>query len=249
MSSSYQSLIDDKTMKQKRGAKQTFQSPWRPAPLTLVQLDTSPSLRDAAYDAIKHRIITCVFKPGDYLNEAYVSNAIGIGRTPVHLAIDRLTQDGLLEVIPRKGIIVKPISLEEVMQVAEVRRVNEAYNVRLGAARADNADLSALSDILHRADAWTEVRNVEQMMLLDREFHMTLARAARNAVLANILQNLHERSLRFWFISLTAPEHHREVQQEHRTIYEAVKRHDPDAAAQAISDHIDSFRRTVIRYL
>jgi DNA-binding GntR family transcriptional regulator len=236
-------------MKQKRGTKQTFQSPLKPAPLTLVSRDISPSLRDAAYDAIKHRIITCVFKPGDYLNEAYVSDAIGIGRTPVHLAIDRLTQDGLLEVIPRKGVIVKPVSLEEVMQITEVRRLNEPYSVRLTAERANKADLAALSDILHRADAWTEVRNIEQMMLLDREFHMTLARAARNAVLANILQNLHERSLRFWFISLTHPEHHREVQQEHRMIYEAITRHDPDAAAQAMTEHIESFRRTVTRYI
>ncbi len=236
-------------MKQKRSTKQTFQSPLKSAPLVLVPQDASPSLRDVAYEAIKHRIITCVFKPGDYLNEASVSNAIGIGRTPVHLAIDRLTQDGLLEVIPRKGVIVKPVSLEEVMQIIEVRRLNESYSVRLAAERADKVDLATLSDILHRADAWTEVRNIEQMMLLDREFHMALARTARNAVLAHILQNLHERSLRFWFISLTHSEHHREVQQEHRVIYEAIQRHDSDAAAKAITDHIDSFRQTVTRYI
>lgn len=234
-------------MKPKRRTKQASPAPW--TPVALVQHEASPSLRDAAYEAIKHKIITCVFKPGDYLNEAYVSNAVGIGRTPVHLAIDRLTKDGLLEVIPRKGIIVKPISLEAVMHIIEVRRLNEAYSIRLAAQRADNVDLAALSDILDRADAWTDVRNIEQMMLLDREFHMALARAARNNVLAGILQNLHERSLRFWFISLTAAEHHREVQQEHRSIYEAIKRHDPDAAAQAVTDHIDSFRRTVTRYV
>lgn len=236
-------------MKQKRRTRQTSPAPWKPAPLALVPQEASPSLRDAAYEAIKHRIITCIFRPGDYLNEAYVSNTIGIGRTPVHLAIDRLTKDGLLEVIPRKGIIVKPISLEAVMHIIEVRRLNEAYSARLAAERADDVDLAALSDILDRADAWTDVRNIEQMMLLDREFHMTLARAARNNVLAGILQNLHERSLRFWFISLTAAEHHREVQQEHRAIYEAIKRHDANAAGKAITDHIDSFRRTVTRYL
>lgn len=234
-------------MRQKRGTKQPSQSPWTPAPLRVVPQEASPSLRDAAYDAIKHRIITCVFKPGDYLNESFVSESIGIGRTPVHQAIDRLTQDGLLEVIPRKGIIVKPISLEEVMQSTEVRRVNEPHCVRLAAERADNVDLSVMGDILARADAWTEVRNIEQMMLLDREFHMALAKAARNAVLASILQNLHERSLRFWFISLNAPDHHREVQNEHRAIFEAIERRDADAAAKAMADHIESFRRNISR--
>jgi GntR family transcriptional regulator, rspAB operon transcriptional repressor len=236
-------------MTQKQGRKQARQSPWTPAPLTLVPQETSASLRDAAYEAVKHRIITCVYKPGDYLNEAYVSTSIGIGRTPVHQAIDRLTQDGLLEVIPRKGIIVKPISLEEVVQITEVRRVNETFCVKLAAEHADNVDLAVLGDILNRADAWTEVRNIEQMMLLDREFHMTLAKAAKNTVLANILKNLHERSLRFWFISLTAHDHHRKVQREHRMIFDTIKRRDADAAAQAMLTHIDSFRRNVTRYL
>jgi DNA-binding GntR family transcriptional regulator len=234
------------TVKHKRTTKATSQSSRTSA---LAPQEGSVSLRDAAYEAIKHRIITCVFKPGDYLNEAFVSSSIGIGRTPVHQAIDRLTQDSLLEVIPRKGVIVKPISLEEVVQITDVRRVNEPYCVRLAAERADNVDLSVLGDILNRADAWTDVRNIEQMMLLDREFHIALARAAKNAILANILQNLHERSLRFWFISLTAHDHHREVQQEHRTIFEAIKRRDTDAAALAMTDHIESFRRNVARYL
>ena len=83
------------------------------------------SLRDAAYEAIKHRIITCAFRPGEYINEAYVSAVLGIGRTPVHQAIDRLMLEGMLDVIPRKGVIVKPVSLDEIMQIVEVRLLNE----------------------------------------------------------------------------------------------------------------------------
>jgi DNA-binding GntR family transcriptional regulator len=233
----------------KRGTRQSFPSPWAPAPLSLVASEPSLSLREAAYEAIKHRIITCAFKPGDYINEAYVSGAIGIGRTPVHQAIDRLMQEGLLEVIPRKGIIVKPVSLDEILQITEVRRVNEPYCVRLAAERADDRDLSTLEDILHRADAWTAVRNIEQMMMLDREFHIALARAARNAVLAAVLQNLHERSLRFWFISLTAHEHHTAVQREHRAIVEAIQQRDCGAAEQRMIEHIDSFRQNITRQM
>jgi GntR family transcriptional regulator, rspAB operon transcriptional repressor len=146
-------------------------------------------------------------------------------------------------------VIVKPVSLDEVTQIIDARRINEPYCARLAAERADHIDISVLGDILNRADAWTEVRNVEQMMLLDREFHIALARAAKNSVMSGILQNLHDRSLRFWFISLTAHGHHREVQKEHRVIFEAIKTHNPDAAAQAMTDHIDSFRRNVTRYL
>jgi DNA-binding GntR family transcriptional regulator len=207
------------------------------------------SLRDVAYDAIKHQIITCAFKPGEYLNEAYVSAKLGIGRTPVHQALDRLMLEDMVEVIPRKGVIVKPVSLEEVMQIIEVRLINESYGVRLTAERADDTDIAMLSDILGRAREWTAVRNVKEMMLLDREFHSVMARAARNTVLAEILRRLQERSLRFWFISLTAPDHHQEVLAEHDAILNAIRQRDADAAEAAIRAHIESFRRNVARYL
>lgn len=207
------------------------------------------SLRDLAYEAIKYRIITCSFKPGEYVNEARVAAILGLGRTPVHQAIDRLMLEGMVQVIPRKGVIVKPVSLDEVMQIIEARFIVEPQGVRLAAERADENDIAALADILARAQQWTAVRNVEQMMLLDREFHLVLVRAARNDVIADILRKLHERSLRFWFISLTDIGHHGAVQQEHQAILKAVRDRDLDATEAAMRQHIESFRNNVARYL
>src|SRR5215475_1462264 len=97
----------------------------RPLAVALRQTPPQP-LRDRAYEAIKHRIITCAFKPGEYINEAYVSSVLRLGRTPVHQAIDRLMLEGMVEVIPRKGVIVKPVILQDVMQMVDVRMINEA---------------------------------------------------------------------------------------------------------------------------
>lgn len=210
---------------------------------------TPQSLRDLAYETIKFRIITCAFKPGEYVNEARVSAVLGLGRTPVHQALDRLMLEGMVEVIPRKGVIVKPVSLDEVMHIIEARLIVEPQGVRLAAERADETDISALGDILGRALQWTVVRNVEQMMLLDREFHLVLARAARNDVFAEVLLKLHERSLRFWFISLTDAGHHGAVQDEHQAILQTIRDRDPDAAEAAMRQHIVSFRKNVARYL
>ena len=222
----------------------------QPHPAAAMSADPTPqSLRDLAYEAIKHRIITCTFKPGEYVNEASVSTLLGIGRTPVHQALERLMLEGMVEVIPRKGVIVKPVSLHEVVQIIEVRLLNETYCVRLAAERADDSEVAALADILARAQEWKAVRNVEQMMLLDREFHLVLARAAKNAILGDILRKLHERSLRFWFISLNAPGHHESVQDQHQAILAAVRSRDPDAAEAAMRRHIESFRQNVARCL
>jgi DNA-binding GntR family transcriptional regulator len=210
---------------------------------------TRQSLRDVAYEEIKFSIITCAFKPGEYLNESRVSTILGLGRTPVHQAIDRLMLEGMVEVIPRKGIIVKPVSLDDVMQIIESRIIVEPQGVRLAAERADETDIGVLGDILARAQQWIGVRNVEQMMLLDREFHLALARAARNDVFAEILRKLHERSLRFWFISLADADRHNVVQQEHQAILQGIRDRNPDVAEMAMRRHIESFRRNVARYL
>lgn len=205
------------------------------------------SLRDAAYEAIKHRIITCAFKPGEYINEAYVSAMLGIGRTPVHQAIDRLMLEGMVDVIPRKGVIVKPVSLDEIMQIVEVRMLNECYGVRLAAERAEQDEIGHLTDVLGRAAQWIDARKSEPLMLLDREFHGVLARASKNGILADNLAKLHDRSLRFWFISLNRPGHHASVQAQHEAILAAIRDRDPSGAEQAMRAHVEAFRENITR--
>jgi len=205
------------------------------------------SLLDRAYNEIKFRIITCRYRPGEVLSEAAISLELKIGRTPIHQAIHHLMMDGLVSIIPRKGVMVRPVSIDEAMEITGVRLVTECYCARLAADRADDSELQQLQDIVEASEKVTEKRNVEQMMLLDREFHDTLSRAAKNAVLADVLRNLHERSLRFWFISLRDPDHHRNVLAQHRAIVKALQSRQPDAAEAAMRDHILAFQRNVTR--
>jgi len=205
------------------------------------------SLLDRAYNEIKLRIITCRYRPGEVLSEAAISLELRIGRTPTHQAIHHLMMDGLVSIMPRKGVMVRPISIDEAMEIIGVRLVTECYCARLAADRADDSELQRLRNILKSSEEAMEKRNVEQMMLLDREFHDVLARAAKNAVLADVLRNLHERSLRFWFISLRDADHHRNVLEQHRTIVKALQSRNPDAAEAAMRDHIMAFQRNVTR--
>lgn len=211
--------------------------------------DAHISLRDAAYKAIKHRIITLGFRPGEFINEASVCADLGIGRTLVHQAFDRLMLEGMVDVIPRKGIIVKPVSFDEILQIVEVRLINETYCVRMAAERASADDLTQLSDILARARQWLGVRNIEQLMFLDRDFHDVLARCSGNFVLSDTLANLHDRSLRFWFLSLASAGQHDSVQDQHEAILAAMRDHDSAGAEEAMRAHIESFKRNLTRHM
>jgi DNA-binding GntR family transcriptional regulator len=207
------------------------------------------SLRDQAYEAIKDRIITCEFKPGECINEASVSALLGLGRTPVHQALDRLMIEEMVQVIPRKGVIVKPIILQDVMQMIDIRMINETQCARLAATRADDSHIEGLSKVLDRARNAIDGRDIRKMMMLDREFHQLLGGASRNFELAEVLRKLNERSLRFWFISFTTPDHHHSFQRQHEAVFDAICRHDADAAEGAMREHIEAFRKNVARHL
>lgn len=208
----------------------------------------SISLRERAYDAAKRLIITCALKPGEYVNELQLSEMLKIGRTPVHEALNRLMLEGLVEIIPRKGVIVKPISLNDVLHVIEVRLINECYCARLAADRASDQDIADLRNILERAPQWIAKRDVENLMLIDHEFHLTIARAARNDVVTDFVRSLHERSLRFWFVSLHEPGQHQVVHKQHQDVFDAIRNRDPDLAEAAMRRHIEAFRTNICRF-
>ena len=210
--------------------------------------DSNPnmrSLQDAAYEEIKRRIINLNLKPGEHVNVDALSTALGMGRTPVHTALKRLAVESMVSIIPRKGVIVRDISVHEVMEIVDVRLVNESYCVRLAAERASKEDIRELRTILDRGPDLIARQDLEGLMNLDRDFHEAISRIARNKVLADLLVGLHQRSLRFWFISLSNERHLREVQKQHREIYDRISAHDPKGASDAIVFHISAFRANI----
>jgi GntR family transcriptional regulator, rspAB operon transcriptional repressor len=204
-------------------------------------------LRDTAHEQIKIRIVTCALKPGEYVNEVQLSKMLGIGRTPVHQALDRLMVEGMVEILPRKGVIVKPLSLNELLHIIEVRLINECYCARLAATRASDRDIADLDDVLQRAGHWLAARNVEKLVLADREFHHLVARAARNDVVADLVRGFTDRSLRSWFLSLHDPVLYKSVHEQHQAVLSAIRNRDPDRARAAMRRHLEAFRAQVSR--
>ena len=219
----------------------------RKKPLRIVQSGPRISLRDVAYTEILRRIITLRYRPGAYINEAQVCADLKIGRTPVHMALERLSRDGMIEVMPRKGAIIRAISLDEVMAVIEARLLTEPGIVRFAAQRATKEQIERLQQIVAEADTQTRHRDTEALMHLDRDFHATIADAARNPVLAQQLKSLHERILRLWYMSLSEPAQQEDVAKEHREILRAIESRDPDLGEAVMREHIESFSRKIVR--
>jgi DNA-binding GntR family transcriptional regulator len=218
------------------------------------QLDISPAgalvgvaLSEQAYREIKRRIICCELRPGEPINESQLRAMLGLGRTPVHQALHRLELEGLVSILPRKGVLVSPLSLNEVLDMIEVRLTNEMLCVTLAAERAHATDFQAMREIIERSPDLIKQRDLAGLMTLDLKFHVAISAASRNRVLADLLRNLHEKQARFWFLSLSDPKHMENVYQEHRELLDALERRDVPVAREAIRHHVDEFRRNIVR--
>ncbi len=205
------------------------------------------SLSERAYDEIKQLILRLKLKPGEHVNEAQLAAALQIGRTPVNRAMQRLSFEGLVQILPRKGIVVQPLSLDQVADLIEARRLNEPYCAALAARRITAPELAELKRILKQTRTSIVRRDIEAVMDLDRQFHRVIAVASRNGVILELLMQIHDRSQRFWAFSLSDAGHLDEVLVEHGKIVAALEARDSAAAEAAMQAHIDSFRATMER--
>lgn len=205
------------------------------------------SLNEQAYRLFKQALVTLSYKPGEYLNTAQVMNDLSMGRTPINQAIHRLSNEGLLQIIPRKGVMVSPLSIDDALELIEVRLANEMLCMRLASQRISAQDISELEGINQQIVLASELRDRDQMMLLDNQFHQLLAKVAGNKMLMDILSVLHAQAQRFWASSLSKEGHMQEVIQEHRAIIRALAAQDAQSAAAAAEVHILSFRNALLR--
>jgi DNA-binding GntR family transcriptional regulator len=206
----------------------------------------SISLAEKAYLQLKERILTLQLRPGMFLNELTLSEMLGIGRMPVHQAVQRLKGEGLVEVIPRKGLVIRPDSLKDMLSLLEARLAMEPNITALAAERASKEQISALKKIV--MDSKRIVNRIERMSLmsLDRAFHALIGDAAGNKILADAQRPLHERSELIWHLRVMREDGLAVNQREHMNIFTAIVERDAHAARKAMEIHIHSLHNRIL---
>ena len=205
------------------------------------------SLEEQAYLRLKRDILTCAFKPGEILNEVQLCERLGIGRTPVHQAIAELQYDRLVQVIPRKGIVVRPVSIDEYLDLTDVRLVNDVEAARLAALHRTPEDLKQMERLIDEMESAYASDDLRTVILADRELHVFIARCSGNAVLEEVVRSIFDRTLRIWFVLHGATRRSvRPLQGEHRELLLAIRERDADRAASIMHEHIMIGRNNVI---
>jgi DNA-binding GntR family transcriptional regulator len=192
--------------------------------------------QDVVYRWLKQHVLTLPRHHGRFLTETEVCKALGTSRTPVREALLRLESEGFLQIVPKKGAYVPPISEADVESVMQARELVEDWCLRRAIA-SDEAPVERLEELLRRQEDLQQ--SPVAFIECDREFHRALVRAAGNPVLADFYESLRDRQIRMGLQAIVASKQRSaNVLAEHAAIVEAVRSKEPERAAAAMAEHL-----------
>lgn len=207
--------------------------------------DLPSSLADRAYIRLRDQIITTELAPGTLLQEAELMRRVGVGRTPVREALQRLRQDGFVTVIPRRGTLVSEIILTDLAAIYEIRSHLESWEAGLAAERATASDRNEASHLARELRALTERDGFEAMLALDRRVHRFVYRCGRNAFLTETIDRYHNLSLRILYVAMARypalTPRMQDVVQDQLNLLDAIVRGDAAKAQEVAAAHVHDF--------
>jgi DNA-binding GntR family transcriptional regulator len=209
------------------------------------------SLRQRAYERIKKAIVTLRFEMGKSLNEKELSSEFKIGRTPIREALQQLANEGLVAIVPRKGVYVSTLSLADFQKLLDTRIMLETYCARRAAARITEERLDQLRNLLTSIEPLIASKNVNALLAIDRQIHMAVVNSLENEYIEQIASQLYDRVARLWHLSfknMDASELRTRLL-SHQQIIDALNHRDPDAAEKTVKHHIDLFVERIYKKL
>ena len=224
-----------------------------PAPIgdagAAVPGDWGLTLNEKAYRHLEELIVTLQLAPGGVVSEASLSTLIGIGTTPIREALQRLSREHLVQILPRRGVVITQIDLRRQLLVLETRRELDRLIARLAARRATAAERQRMATIARQMARAVKAGAVRDFLHCDAELNAVAAHAARNEIAAQTVAALHAVSRRFWFFHQAVWPGTERTMQLHVSLAEALASGVEAAAvsaSDALIDDLDGFARSTV---
>lgn len=198
------------------------------------------ALRGRAYDHIKQRILSRRYDAGSVISEPEVAEAVGTSRTPVREAFLRLEAEGMLDLVPRRGAVVRGLSTREVVQFLEARLVVERFALRrlLGADGTLAGSLAAMRATQQEMRASLE--HIARFEACDRDFHSQAVLATGNQALSELHRKAQDAEARAGLVDLLPSAGLGLALDQHEAILAALEARDERAVDEAIVRHLGS---------
>ena len=204
------------------------------------------NLSKPVYDKIKAMILSNELKPGQKIIQEKLASDLGVSRTPLNKALQMLEFELLLESIPRKGMYVKKVDLNEMLDVFDCREGIDAVAARLAASKRDPDIAVRLKKIFEPFIGMKGNIPLNSYKIADQKFHKELINSAGNKILSRFF-SMDNFSQKVFQLGLVRPPE--ETLKDHLKIIEAISNNEPRKAAIAAAMHVQKSRNLIEAYI
>lgn len=212
-------------------------------------LQAKPRLSDVAYNGLRSAIIRAELAPGSIIDDRHCMDMLGVGRTPLREALQRLAQEDLVLAVPQRGYFVSSTSASDFFQLQEFRLQAEVMAARMAAVRISIGQLDAFARLIEEAHIGVEAERmeIEWHLGIDEQMHRLIAEASGNTYLAQALTRLYALSVRSLYVSRLPVALLFEDLKDMVEIHAALESRDPDIAEAAMRGHLSVSATNLIR--
>ena len=214
-----------------------------------VAIDRRRSVPPQVYEWLREQILTLQLKPGESINERWLAVRLGVSRTPIREAINRLSANSLISIAPNVGTTVALINAAKIREFKYIRTSLETLIIRHAAERFDDECGGVLKGLIERQTATLETEDLIENIALDNEFHRTIAKISGLTATWGVLQHVMDEILRVRHLACQAQHARTETIDAHLVILEALMARDPDRCERAMKAHLDSSYQHIVSAL
>ncbi len=215
----------------------------------MFQSDGASSLEEKVYMTLEEQILSGKLRAGDSLTETKLAASLGVSRTPVREALQRLGREGLISHVPNKGAVVLGISEKDLIDIYKIRMRLEGLAARIAAENSDSELSKKLTENVELTSFYIEKGNIEKVKDLDSEFHDIIYRSCESRMLGKTLSELHRYIASYRKLSLAVDGRIECSLAEHKEICDAIQSGNADAADSLMSAHVEHALQNMLTIL
>lgn len=200
------------------------------------------TLKDKAYIYIKDRILNCEYLPGSFLDEKKLIEEIQSSRTPIREALNKIEQENLIKIIPKKGVMVTELSLKNILDIYQLREIIEPAAIIRYGSLYPKEKLESFKEVFS-----SSITNTPAFYDQDDDFHYFIVEPFKNAYINNIMEEIHVQSRRLRIVTGRMQEYDL-TSKEHLKIIDLVLDGQYENASVKMKEHIALARNNAIEY-
>jgi len=205
-------------------------------------------LGNIVYESLKESILNGSLKPGEKLMESRIAEDLGVSRTPVREAIRKLEKEKYVKMIPRKGAYVEDLTMEDILEVLEIRIVLEGLASKLAARNISDEMKDRIRKNMKSFDNASSELDRKELISLDEKFHHIIYQSSGNKKLNEIVRELQDQFQRFRLSYFNELSSYMKLANSHNKLYQAIIDGDEKAAEDYAKEHIEEIRDNIISW-